>query len=439
MADEEVIPSGADVAAHVAGLAETGQLPPELARYIGPDGNFYGTDPTTGEPVVVHPALIRELRPYIAKTDPEYAEAYFRPLPAAPGGVVSGWAPPSQFFDPPAYWSSGIPAAAVSTRAAPGPERIPTPAVKPAPHHEAAAAAATELGAKKRTTYKLLGGREGFPVAPIPTGEPISTAATFVIAAIGSLWGLFKGTATKALAESLNSLRQALTEIADHLLRFAWRISRALGVLLRAFQHVWVRVIWPLLRALPRLVNRVRRLLERDLPKILAYINKIRQQVIELYEKYARPALLVIQRMRQVLLILRLFRLQFADELDARLSQIQGWIMRPLQVALAHIALLEQWLNIIVRADEIIQATIFHNSIFHWQHSLVSSVLHGLGRPFAPADEQQMFPRGAVMAEKEIREQFRLFCWDDTGPMAASARDFVAELEKKRTTGARIP
>lgn len=265
---------------------------------------------------------------------------------------------------------------------------------------------------------------------PVTTGEPVSTVVLTVIAAVGSLFRLFGGGVSGDVKRALEGIRGTISQVADGLMRFAWQIARALGKVLSALHTIWVRVIWPVLRQLPRAIGRLRRLIERDLPRLLKLIERIRQRVLEIYERWARPMLVTIQRIRRMLLILRLFRVKWAEQLDARLSQVQGKIMQPLAVALEHIALVEQWLNVVVNAEQLIQETIFHNSVWHYQDPLVRSVLGPFTRPRDLLKELELWPAEPELPAGQSTAELRLYLRQGVGPVAADVAHGLAELRR---------
>lgn len=265
---------------------------------------------------------------------------------------------------------------------------------------------------------------------PPPTGEPVSTVVIAVISAVGALFRLFGGGVSGAVKAALEGIRGTISTVADGLMRFAWQIGRALGKVLSALHTIWVRVIWPVLRQLPRLAGRLRRLLERDLPRLLRLIERIRARLLEIYERWMRPMLIIIQRMRRMLLILRLFRVKWAEQLDARLAQTQERLMRPLAVALEHIALVEQWLNVIVSYEQLIQETIFHNSLWHYQGDVARAWGMAYGRPLDPLVEAGWWPRQAAVTAEESREHLRQHLQYGTGPIAEDVRQAVAEARR---------
>jgi hypothetical protein len=266
---------------------------------------------------------------------------------------------------------------------------------------------------------------------PIPTGEPISTGIlTGVVAAIGALWRIFGGGVSSAVKTALEGLRGAINTVGDALRRLFSVVARALGKILTSLHTIWVRVIWPLLRQVPRIMGRLRRLIERDLPRLLKYIEKIREKVLEIYERFFRPLLVTIQRLRRMILVLRLLHIHWGDKLDAQLARLQERVMYPLRVVLEHIAIVEQWINAIVTAEQLIQETIFGRSVYHYQDPLVRSVLNPFMRPMSELEKLELWPRQAGVPAGESTAHLRQYLVQGSGPVAEDVAKALAELRR---------
>lgn len=267
-------------------------------------------------------------------------------------------------------------------------------------------------------------------IAPVTTGEPVTTVVLTVLSAIAALFGGFARGVSNEVKSALDTLRGSIHRVSETLMRFGWRIARAFGWLLKAMHTAWVRVIRPMLSQLRRVMGRLRRLIERDLPRLLRIIDKIRARILEIYERWMRPVLLVIQRMRRMLLILRLLHIHWGDKLDAKLARLQEWVMYPLKVVMEHLAIVEQWINVIVSAEQLIQDTIFHNSVWHYQDPIVRTTLGAFGRPMDPLAKLELWPRAAAVPAGESKEHLRLYLRQGIGPIATDVQHALTELPK---------
>jgi len=404
-------PEPSQIQQYVAHLAGGDQLPPELAVNITADGMFLQMDPETETWSETNPALIRELRPYIAAAFPDYARAYYwgvtyplgplagaATLPTVPTTTVIGGAgqritltaPPTTVVQAGADWVRAL---------------IPPAAAPLLP---------ADVGAVRPAFFS-------------PSIDPVSVTIN-IIGAIATLFRIFGGAISGAAKIALEGMRASITSIGDGLLRFAWQIARAAAKILSALHNIWVRVIWPLLRAVPKIVGRLHRLITRDLPRLLKAIQRIRDKILEIYEKWARPILKTIQAARQMLLVLRLFHIKWAEKLDAKLVEMQRLVMLPIQIALEHLAIIEQWINTIVTAEQLIQDTIFHNSIFHYQDPLVKSLLGAFSRPLDPLEKADFWPRHAAVTAEQTEEHWRIYKQTGGGPIGEDVAKALREL-----------
>ena len=258
---------------------------------------------------------------------------------------------------------------------------------------------------------------------------PPSGMGSKVGSVLTGLGGLIAGGQANA-NQVFSALPASVANIGQGLLNFAWRILRALGKVWELLTNVWVRVLRPMLGRLVWLAGRIRRLIEHDLPRLIKWIDKIRQKVLEIYEKYTRPILVQIQRIRRLLLILRLFRIKWAEDLDKKLVWVQDQVMKPVRVILEHLALVEQWLNVIVSAEQLIQETIFGRSVYHYQDPIVRTTLSAFGRPMGLLEKAELYPRRAAVTAEQNRDHLRQYLLQGTGPIAAAVERPLAKLRR---------
>jgi len=267
----------------------------------------------------------------------------------------------------------------------------------------------------------------GFTVPPPPGPSGIGTAVGGVLKGLGGLIGGGQANAPGIFS----ALPASVVNIAQGLLRFIWRALQALGKVFSVLTNVWVRVLRPMLGRLVWVFRRLRRLIEHDIPWVIRYIDRIRRRVLEIYERYTRPMLVWIQRMRRMLLFLRLFGIKWAEKLDARLVQMQAKILYPIRVALEHIRMIEQWLNVIVSAEQLIQETIWGRSVFHYQDPLMRSWTSAVGRPMDPLKRKELYPSRAAVTPEESWNGLREYLRTGGGPLAGDIGKAVRELKER--------
>jgi len=123
-----------------------------------------------------------------------------------------------------------------------------------------------------------------------------------------------------------------------------------------------------------------------------------------------------------------LFRVRWAGQLDARLAGLQEQIMRPLRIALEHIAMVEQWINAIITAEQLLQEAVLHNSLWHYQGSLVRAWWAGMTTGDGAGDLALARKRPSEYPAEQSRAEIRQYLSTGTGPLAERAREWAADL-----------
>lgn len=360
-------------------LEAAGLLPPHLAAIVGPDGNVYVTPPGSEGEQPFPGTFFWELRPYL----------------------VGGGGPPA----PPAPGSPIVPSISVYSflpPAAGGP-----PAVGPA-------------GVPAGGGVPAKGGpRFAAPIAPVP-GDPVTFAITAILSIISSLFGLFRGGANKNIADAFSGVRSAIAQVSDRLMRFAWWIARGVGWLLRAVQALWVRVLRPMLDYLRQLAEWMRRKIDFILRHYFRWISKIQEHLLRIYERFVRPVIVAIQRLRQMLYVLRLLRIRWAEKLDAELARIQNAISGALLDILRAVNFLGSWVNILVSARGLLQEPMLVNSVAEFRDDLAQLLAGTITGGISGSDVVALQRAGAARPYTETLDGARAGMVERGGPYGAA-------------------
>lgn len=119
---------------------------------------------------------------------------------------------------------------------------------------------------------------------------------------------------------------------------FKWLVS-ALNVILSAQQvaiannyaaeqFTWREFFKKLLLAIPNAIIAAHLWLEEHLGKLLDFLAKVKKWLDRFFKTYIKPFLVLIQRIRRFLLVLRLLHIKWAAALDRRLGQIESDVAR---------------------------------------------------------------------------------------------------------------
>lgn len=175
-------------------------------------------------------------------------------------------------------------------------------------------------------------------VAPVITGEPISSVVLTVIGAIlgGLFSGLFGGTDRKinAIANAVNQLGQAQISATRMVMQAVGRTASyffGAGVWLTT----WIRDLWGHLKKFWAYLNQLWRQLFAWLRPFAERVIRALHRIREFYDRYyittVKPLIQLISRIRQTLFIFRLLGIKQAQALDAYLGKIQGGLVKNFQ------------------------------------------------------------------------------------------------------------
>lgn len=89
------------------------------------------------------------------------------------------------------------------------------------------------------------------------------------------------------------------------------------------FRHIWDNFFKGIFQDIWKGIVKVHEWLETHLRPIINFLKKVQKYFDKIYKTYVRPFLLAIQRIRQVISILRLLHIHVADSLDKLLAQVQ--------------------------------------------------------------------------------------------------------------------
>lgn len=132
-------------------------------------------------------------------------------------------------------------------------------------------------------------------------------------------------------------------------------LSTVIGGLVSTFQKLsqWIIAAFDFLTKswLPKLITAIQHIrakIQAWLAPLIRQIQIIRQQQQIVFNLYIKPILTLIQRARQALLLLRLFHLKFAAQLDQDLATVEGKITQVVVAQRAALNTVVGYINIIL-------------------------------------------------------------------------------------------
>lgn len=172
------------------------------------------------------------------------------------------------------------------------------------------------------------------------------------------------------LREHLLELSQAvykgLKETAKALARSVLAIARGFRDGLRAFVS-WAR----------RYLEALHTFLKTKLGPVLAFIDKVRKRIQELYAKYVRPVLDVIDFIRQLNRLLEVFHITVLSGLDAALSAIERKIDAVYSQVIANINRIDNFLDKVIGLDGLYQRITLMTSMSRFRGSWIAGFWNG--------------------------------------------------------------
>lgn len=257
------------------------------------------------------------------------------------------------------------------------------------------------------------------PPAVGAIGNAVSFGISIVTSLLGALFsGIFGGANVGALQNAVTQLRDQLSQVADTLKRFAWQALTALGQLLGMIRDLLANFLTLLWNFLKKLASTVWSLLQEALPKIIQALQKIRSLLLQWYVQYIRPILMYLQWIRRFLVILQLFHVKIAGQLDAWLVQLQGRILAPFLYVMQTLNGLGNWINVILTAGALIQRAVFINTMFAYQADWINMWWTGQAGAPGPVGAPPT-PTAGPPSQGQVTADFSAFVQADAGPYAA--------------------
>src|SRR5260221_924389 len=176
-----------------------------------------------------------------------------------------------------------------------------------------------------------------------------------IVGAIGSLVGSFVGITAVKLFEFLKLLKDYVLKLAQQTLIGIFRTARALARALRSL----VTLAGPALKRFAlwsaRKLELLYEVIRDHLKQALLWLEKLKKHIRDLYDKWVRPIVDVIQFIRQVNAILELFHISLLKKLDAALATIERRIEDPFIKLNQWITWAENQIDRIITLDGLLQ------------------------------------------------------------------------------------
>jgi hypothetical protein len=229
-------------------------------------------------------------------------------------------------------------------------------------------------------------------VAPVVTGEPISTA---ILTGLSFIFGIFGGGGmSKQVKTAIETLRSGIKDVFNTLLNFIWTMSHIVRWVLNALRQLWERVLRPLIDHINKITSKIEAIINRVLRPYLRLIDHIRMQILGIYRRFFLPVIRFIQEVRVLISLLRLAHVPGMKQLDEKLAKIEGKLIGIIQGLLSRVNDHSGFFNILMTARLTLQRGIllpsfgesrgsFINAFYNYQSQPIKG-----GKPAAITDRE---------------------------------------------------
>jgi len=172
---------------------------------------------------------------------------------------------------------------------------------------------------------------------------------------------------------------------------FLWGIARSVG---KFFGHLWNNFFKGIFSKVLKYLQKVHRWLEDKLGPVLKFLARVRRALDRYYRLYIKPVLNVLQKIRQVLLIMRLLHISFAKQLDAYILKIEQQITHAFLTIRGIFTSLINVVNAVVDAPLLLRKPVMVLSIRRTFHSMI--------RAFSGLPVSYFFPSSSPGAPRGV-------------------------------------
>jgi hypothetical protein len=184
----------------------------------------------------------------------------------------------------------------------------------------------------------------------------VSAGVVIVVSLLTSLFARFGGVKTDLGTKlALEGVRGDVSNISKTLtgliVGVAGQLASALGVVRRFLSKVFTK----LYDMLANLVQRVARILDKIFGPIIDFLDKVKKHLKKFYDKVLKPIIDTIEAVRAVLRLLSFFNIEWAKKLDAKLQQLEEYVLFPYEWLTQRLNEAFNIINRIVTLDGLLQ------------------------------------------------------------------------------------
>lgn len=275
-------------------------------------------------------------------------------------------------------------------------------------------------------TQQLESAAAGIPEGGI-SGGPVGLVVGVVSAVanlLASIINLFGGGNQGVNPATVAMIQQAAfvaAQATDDVMRSHWSLMNAIAKLLAAISGAITGIVKPAWDKTKDSRQAHQNVVQKILTGILRAIRTAQAILRDIYQRFIRPVLIVLQQIRRILFILRLFHVKFAAQLDGILGRIQSKFIAPYLYVLRTINGIGNWVNLVITARGVIQRPVFLNSMYAYQRQWVNMWWSGQQSQSGAGSGLSLPATPAPLTQQQVTLDFSAFVTADSGPYAAIA------------------
>ena len=230
----------------------------------------------------------------------------------------------------------------------------------------------------------------------MPWGIDFNPGSSF----LGSLLRSILGALQAVFVFIWNTLVAVTRFLLTGLIAVANFLLRMFGHVGRFFQNLWEKWIGKGILKLLELYEKLVAKINKFLEPVIKFIKRIREIIDYWYNKIFGPILNLIQQVRGVLQVFRIFNLKWAKRLDEKLLRLEAKITQPYLILRAKLNEVITWLTLGTDPRLIISRNVLLGSFGKLLNGL-NSLLHGVRRRDLTASQELSQERDRTRYSKE--------------------------------------
>jgi hypothetical protein len=272
-------------------------------------------------------------------------------------------------------------------------------------------------------------------VTIVQNGISATDVAGIVDGSLGDLWDAVVGAVDGVIAAAVAEIQKVLTDLGNALKAAYNILSRLAGFILNLLKQLLDEVVKGILGVLQDLRNLLTDLYKDVLVPIVNGVLAIRKALLDVYQRFIRPMLIVLQNIRRVLSILAAFHIAFAQKLDSALADLEARITRPLFYLLTLVNGVANWVNLIITAGYLLQKSVFLNSLNAYIGESINLQLNAMTAPPDPAAIAAAQAANQVPTAAQAVADFDAFLTTDSGPLPPVIAQYSAQFDTYLSQG----